>query len=171
MSSLDPLVAALAARCETAGFDLLRAFNVAWYNDVVADEYRLPDLGRPRALGVLIGNTRALWPRFVAALLEEAALRSEADPIERYTVARLSAALEPLQPRWDVRWAHAPPPRLVAIQRLGHVSGLAHLGPCGLSVHPVYGPWMALRAAVVIDVDGPAEPPPDPPRPCPDCEH
>ncbi|MGH8586497.1 MAG: hypothetical protein ACREWE_10055 [Gammaproteobacteria bacterium] len=46
-------------------------------------------------------------------------------------------------------WAR--PPRRVAMQRLAHLSGLAYLSPSHLNVHATYGPWIALRAAVVID--------------------
>src|SRR5262245_65502167 len=58
-------------RCAPAGLDLVQPFQVGWYNAVVDDAYRLPDFGRRAALGLLIGNTRALWPRFVDALRAE----------------------------------------------------------------------------------------------------
>jgi len=165
------ITAGIAGACVPAGLDLAQPFQVAWYNTAVDPAYRLPDLGRPRALGVLVGNTRALWPHFRAALRAQPALRDDADPLERYTSACVLAALRPLAERYAVRWAHDPPPRRVAMQQLGHVSGLAHLSAGRLNVHPVYGPWIALRAAVVIDADGPPGPPPDPPNPCADCAH
>ncbi|MGH8479593.1 MAG: 5-formyltetrahydrofolate cyclo-ligase [Gammaproteobacteria bacterium] len=34
-----------------------------------------------------------------------------------------------------------------------------------LNVHATYGPWIALRVAVVIDIEGPSGPPPEPPNP------
>lgn len=63
-------------------------------------------------------------------------------------------ALEPLIPRSEVRWTHDLPPRRVAVQRLAHLSGLAYLSPSHLSAHVTYGPWIALRAAIVIDIKG-----------------
>jgi methylmalonic aciduria homocystinuria type C protein len=68
-----------------------------------------------------------------------------------------------------VRWAHDVPPRRVAMQRLTHLSGLAFLSVTNLTVHPVYGPWFALRAAAVVDVDGPPAPA-EPSDPCTGCE-
>ena len=48
-------------------------------------------------------------------------------------------------------------------------AGLAVLAPSHLAIHPTFGPWFALRAAIVVDVDGP------PPRPIPAracaCDH
>jgi methylmalonic aciduria homocystinuria type C protein len=55
----------------------------------------------------------------------------------------------------------------VAIQRLAHVAGLAWLSPSHLCVHPDFGPWIALRAAIVLDLAAPTRPVPlDPPCDC-----
>lgn len=170
MNPWEPVVERIAARCRPAGLDLLRAFQVGWYNRAVEEPYRLPDLGHPSRLGVLIGNTRALWAPFLAALRRDPARLDAAEPLDDYVMATVTDALRPLPLRWHVRWAHdAAAP--VAMQRLAHVAGLAHLAPSHLSVHQVYGPWVALRAAVVIDTHGPPDPPPAPDNPCADCEH
>ncbi len=160
--------ARIAAACAPAGFDLVQPLQVGWYNDAVAADYRLPDLGRPSALAVLIGNTRALWPPFIAALRAQRALLFDTDPIDRYTVEQLEPVLRQLEAT-EMRWAHDLPPRRIAIQRLAHVAGLAYLSPTNLSVHPVYGPWIALRAVAVFDTDGPPGPPPQLADPCRDC--
>ena len=157
MNPWEPVVERIAARCRPAGLDLLRAFQVGWYNRAVEEPYRLPDLGHPARLGVLIGNTRALWAPFLAALRRDPARLDAAEPLDDYVMATVTDALRPLPLRWQVRWAHdAAAP--VAMQRLAHVAGLAHLAPSHLSVHQVYGPWIALRAAVVIDTHGPPDP-------------
>jgi methylmalonic aciduria homocystinuria type C protein len=161
------MAAAIAQQLAPRGLDLVHPFPVAACNARVDGAQRLHDLGRPDALGVLIGNTRALWAPFVAACDADAALRASADPVERYVEACVTPVLAALAVRRAVRWAHDPPPRL-AIQRLADVTGLAPLSAVGLNVHPVYGPWLALRAAVVLDVAGPAELPVAAP-PCSDC--
>jgi methylmalonic aciduria homocystinuria type C protein len=152
------------------GLDLAQPFQVAWCNRAVADAFRLPDFGRSSALGILVGNTRAIWPRFLDALRANRPGLDERHPLESYVEVTVLAALEPLLHRSEVRWAHDPPPRRVAMQRLAHVSGLAYLSPSHLNVHVTYGPWIALRAAIVIDIEGPSGPSPEPPNPCPDCE-
>jgi hypothetical protein len=44
------------------------------------------------------------------------------------------------------------------MQRLAELAGLAWLSPSYLSVHPVHGPWISLRAAIVVGgVAGPDE--------------
>ncbi|MBK9036437.1 MAG: hypothetical protein IPL61_35190 [Myxococcales bacterium] len=156
-------VAAIADACARGGFDLHATAAVADYNVRVPDDVRLPDLGRPRALVVVIGNTAALWPRFAAALADDPDLAAAADPLDTYAAQVIGAAVAAATPdvATEVRYAPEPPPRCVAIQRLAEVAGLAALAPSHLAIHPIYGPWFALRAAIVIDVDGP------PPRPVP----
>ncbi|MBX3024249.1 hypothetical protein KF840_04985 [bacterium] len=158
------LTTALAARLRPHGLDIVHPFAAAGPDTAAAS---LPDLGRGDPLGLLIGNTRALWAPFVAAWRKDAALRAAADPLERYVEAAVLPALAALGVRHAVRWAHDPPPRL-AIQGLADRAGLAPLSPVGLNVHPVYGPWFALRAAAVLDIAGPAAAPPLSP-PCAHC--
>ncbi|MEO8603659.1 MAG: hypothetical protein ABI629_13885 [bacterium] len=163
------LLTALTTRCHTLGFDLVQPFALDWYNDAVALEHRLPDLGRRRALGALIAHTRAVWEPFCAAWRDDAALRAETDPLDRYTERCLADVLASLPLGAEIRFAHQPAPRRPAIQRLADVSGLAPLSLVGLNIHPLYGAWVGLRAALVFDLDAPDGPPPIVANPCRDC--
>lgn len=166
------VVAHVRTTCASRGLDLVQPLQVGWYNEAVDAAYRLPDFGRSGAdagaLALVIGNTRALWPRLREALAQDAALAAHPDPVDHYCERVVRAALAGVARPWEVRFAPEPPPRRVAMQRLAHVAGLAYLAPSYLSVHPVYGPWIALRAAVVVDMDGPPGPPPALAPPC-DC--
>ncbi|HZR71088.1 MAG TPA: hypothetical protein VFB01_18765 [Burkholderiales bacterium] len=146
----------IAQRAAAAGLDLAHPLNAAWYDDVVEPTWALPDVGRRDALAVLLASSRALWPRFVAALRREPARIESPDPLDDYVGDAVLAAVRPLGERWEVRLAHEPPPRRIAIQRLAHLAGFAFLGSGFLNVHPTFGPWIALRAVVVVDVPGPA---------------
>lgn len=163
------LATELGARCRAAGIDLLQPLNGAWYDAAVAPEFRLPDVGRPRPLALLLASTRALWQPFVARLAAEPHRLEQADPLDHWVEDVVRGALADVAVRHEVRFSHEPPPRRVAMQRLAHVSGLAPLAPSMLSVHPVYGPWIALRAVVVLDVDGPGGAPPAAAPACNDC--
>lgn len=151
------IVVRLREQCAPAGFDLSGACRVGSYNRAVAGALRLSDFGAPEHLVVVLGNSRALWQPFVAALRADPALLASADPLDRYSERIIGAAVAALGLRADLRWAHDVGPGLIAIQRLAHIAGLASLSPGHLSVHPVYGPWIALRAAITFDVVGPAE--------------
>jgi hypothetical protein len=128
-----------------AGFDIAHAFDAA------AVARRFPWLGAG-PLGILVGNTRALWPVFTEAL-RDAELAAQADPLDRYTERTVTAAF----PGAHIRFAHlAYDGAYLPMQQLAVAVGLAALGPHHLLVHPTYGPWFALRAVVVTT----GEPPP-----------
>ena len=153
------LTSAIAARCAAAGLDLSASCAAADYNQRVTEAYRLPDFGRRRALVILIGNTRAMWPHVLAG----AAPRQ--DPVDEHVAHTIRAAVAdvtgPHGIAYELRFSPEPPPRRVAMQQLADVAGLAWLSPSHLSVHPMFGPWIGLRAAIVLDVEGP------PPRAAP----
>lgn len=128
----DPFGAAAAVVLDQAGLDL-----------------RAPLAFEGRA-AVLVGNTRALWPPFVAWLREDPARVYIANPLDGFVAERLSAAL---------RHTMTPVARVIApyergapdFVALSERAGLLRRGAGGLGVHPVYGPWVALRALIVFD--------------------
>jgi len=160
---------ALRARLGAAGLDLLAPLQVGWYNRRVEQAHALDELGHPGNLALVVGNTRALWEPFVAALARDPVLLAEPHPLERYVVAEVDRAVEALGLRAHVRYAHQPPPRLMSVQHLALAAGLAARSPVQLCAHPVHGTWFGLRAAVVVEkARGPQQSPPDP-GPCGDC--
>jgi cyanocobalamin reductase (cyanide-eliminating) / alkylcobalamin dealkylase len=151
------IVDTLRASAAVVGLDIVHAFPVAGF-------------ARPCALGLVIGNTRALWTPFVAAVNADAELAAAADPLERYLETRLPALIRAATDRaHSIEWAHRIEPRIVPIQRIAEQAGLASLAPSHLSIHPEHGPWFALRAVVVVDVDGPEAPTPALESPCERC--
>jgi hypothetical protein len=168
MSGID--IAALSARCDEAGFDIVHPFCVAWFNGDIQASLRLPDWERPGALGILIGNSRRMWPAFTRALRNDAALVDAEHPLDVHVERALTdAAGQSITDRYVILWAHRTTPAPIAIQRIAHASGLAHLSPSQLSIHPTYGPWWALRAVIVVDTDGPIGERPRAPDPCTAC--
>jgi methylmalonic aciduria homocystinuria type C protein len=126
--------AELAAR----GFDLVAEFGTA------DEPLGLPDFGRASARAVVVGNTRALWG-FVKDL-------PGPDPVDTYAERVITEEAVRVGVPFEIRWAHHVP-ATIAIQRAAAAAGLAWLSPSHLCVHPVYGPWIGLRAVVVFDQD------------------
>ena len=127
-----------------AGFDLIHAFDTAAVD--------FPFLhGAPR-LGLIIANTRALWPRFLAARRTDPELLAAEHPLDLYTERTLARAF-PGERIWfghthyDGAW--------IPIQRLADAVGFAWLSPEHFSIHPIYGPWIGLRAVVALAGDPP----------------
>jgi methylmalonic aciduria homocystinuria type C protein len=167
VEAYEAIVGALRTRCGASGLDLVQPFAVGLYNAAVDAAYRLPDFGRADRLAVLLGNSRALWPCFIDALRREPARIDDAHPLDRWIDERVADAVAGRPEPHEIRFAHERPPRRVAMQRLAEVAGLAWLSASHLSVHPTYGPWIALRAVVVFDVAGPIRS--QAPPPCPSC--
>lgn len=164
------LVRLLSERLLPVGLDLIQPVSVRAYNDIVEPLYRLPDLQRDDPLALIIGNTRALWPPFVDELRQQSRALSQEHPLDAYVVKHLDEAVRALPARAEVRYSHELPPRRVAMQALAEVAGLAWRSPAFLSVHPCYGPWIGLRAAVVLDIDAPRIPAEPAARPCDSCD-
>jgi methylmalonic aciduria homocystinuria type C protein len=152
----------LAGALAPAGLDLVHAFPSRLVGETAGEPVRE---GR---LGLLFGNTRALWPALRAAVRSDPTLRASEHPVDSWCVEHVERALASLGEDRALRWAHTPPPDAFPIQALAHAAGLCDLAPCGLAIHPELGPWLALRAVAIVEVEGPDEPPP-PPRICADC--
>ncbi len=148
-----------------AGLDLVAPLSLAAYNARVPAAWRVPIFGREDALGLVVGNTRALWAPFTAALRADPRRAEAAHPLDAYVRDAVAAAVRfPC----DVRWASDAPPRGVALLHAAEAAGLLWRSPSGLGVHPVFGPWVALRALLIVDAPPPAVPAPA--APCGHCE-
>src|SRR3569833_4110147 len=115
--------------------------------------------------GLLVGNTRALWPIFIAARKADAELLASPDPLDLYTERTIARAF-PAARAWFAHrrydGAYLPFQRIAVtaylpFQRIAVTAGLGALAPPQLVIHPTYGPWFALRALVALDG---APPPP-----------
>jgi hypothetical protein len=145
------------ATLAAAGFDLAHTFDA----QLASRAPGLAILGGPERLGLLVGNTRALWPAFQAAL-RDPELAADPDPLDRHAERAIASGFAPAtriyfgHRRYDGAF--------LPLQRLAALTGLGALAPSQLVIHPIYGPWFALRAVVVLDGDPPARAPI--PQPC-----
>ncbi|MBL9017564.1 MAG: hypothetical protein JNL83_25465 [Myxococcales bacterium] len=129
----------------TRGFDLAHAFDA----HAAAREPGWERLAAGPRVGILIANTRALWAPFCAAR------RDEPDPLDRYTERAIAEAF----PAAPVLFAHRSyDGAFLPFGRLAHAVGFGALAPSKLVIHPIYGPWIALRAVIAIERYG-GEPP------------
>jgi methylmalonic aciduria homocystinuria type C protein len=169
-SETSALIETLAQRSASFGLDLVHPFAVGWYNRAVASTDRLTDFGRPASLALLLGNTGALWPLFTARLRREPALASAPHPLDSHVESAVAAIVGAAGSLDTASYfGHTVQPRALPIQRLAELVGFAAIAPSHLAIHPVHGPWIALRAVLVIDTPGPSGEPPELVKPCPAC--
>lgn len=128
------------------GLDICHRFDALG----VADELALPLLADPaRPVGLLVGNSRVLWPHLRTARDADPALAAAADPVDRYTeqlVEHQRAAVDGTAFYAHQRYEGA----FLPFQRIAVAAGLAALAPTHLLIHPIYGPWFALRAVILV---------------------
>ena len=144
------MLAAATAELSRAGFDLVHPFDVR----ACAAETGTPLDGG--ALGLFVGNTRALWPIFTAARAATPELAAASDPLELYTertIDRVAYSIANARVYYSHRTYDG---AFLPLQRLAVAAGIGTLSPTHFVIHPVYGPWFALRAVIVCD----GEPPP-----------
>ncbi|KAH9256050.1 hypothetical protein BASA81_005826 [Batrachochytrium salamandrivorans] len=130
------------------GLDICVELNTSWYNEIKPLPHLVSFPEQKR--GLLIANSKHVWPfftRWFSALPEPLAHPFDTFVAEQLAEALREARLEPL----DVFYVQDTA-RLVAFQRLAQVTGICVLDlDLHLCVHPVFGPWFALRALVVLD--------------------
>lgn len=186
------------------GFDVFVPMRVSWYNDYLqmlglatdSTSYLeksgeshasgeenafklapLPDYGRQgNALAFFIGNSKALWPKFLRWLKDQPSAAAMKDPVDTYTSKIINDAMKRFAiagdnendknkevkkedttstatKEYDAFWASdMSPERLVDMNRVALVTQTCYFSDkLFLSIHPTFGSWVAFRAVVVFD--------------------
>jgi methylmalonic aciduria homocystinuria type C protein len=161
-------LSAFTRACHAGGLDIVHPFNTNWCEPALPITNGL--VNRPSRLGLVIGNSRALWATMKEVLRTQPSLAGAAHPIDDHVMACIGAAAKLFSVAHHIAWAHVVVPEPIAIQRIAEQVGLARIAPSHLSIHPSYGPWFALRAVLVVDVEGPSGAPTAASNVCSGCE-
>jgi hypothetical protein len=158
-------IALLTARLRRVGLNLVGATTVAAYDERVAPVRRLAArVGAARGVLVVGNGGGDFWRAFRAAAAEHDGAGDDA--LDRFTRDTVDDALAgvPAVGRLFPFERDAPD-----FQALAELAGLGRPGLVGVLIHPEYGPWIALRAAVLL-ADAPTLPQPAAGfDPCPGC--
>lgn len=155
------------AYLDSQGLGLTGSLPIAAYDSLVPPMWRSAELA-PAARGALVvGNAgRALWERLEAA--PERALPD--DPLDRYTRRVLGEAAQLWDPPAAVGfYAERRAGVYLPLVALARRAGLGSPGRVGVLIHPEFGPWIALRAVLLVPESLPetGAPPFDPCTGCP----
>ena len=171
------LVRRVGSLLDAAGLDLRGALSRSTYDALVPPAWRCPMLLPGARSAVLVGSGgRALW----RAARESGAAGS--DPLDLHTARALEGCVAELTTAGRHALALFAHERRGGVHAdfvaLGQAAGLGAPSRLGLLVHPVYGPWLSLRALLLTDVAWPESAPLrafDPctgcPAPCADACH
>ncbi len=168
MELLQDIMAALAP----VGLNLIGTTPRADYEALVPSQYHITQWFPEAESVVVIGNGgREFWGHFREyAAARPGYLQQHDHPLDDYTVAVMSARLTPLLDATRAQYRVIYPFQFfsgltVSFMHLAQAAGLSRPSILGVQLHPRYGPWIAWRAAVLIDRALPALP-----APAQDCE-
>ncbi len=171
MSFLDQVRATLA----TLGLNLIGTTSVAGYEAFVPPQYHVASL-LPQAKTILvIGNGGGeFWQGFRTYCDNHAGyLQARAHPLDDYIIEIIESTLTPLLQATGTSYRYVYPFRFwtepVSFMHLARAAGLAGPSLLGVTIHPIYGPWMALRAAVLLELELALPPQASGFDPCPTC--
>lgn len=159
-------LARIVARLTDAGLGLTGTLPIELYDALVPASWRSAQL-LPSARGALVvGNAgRVLWERFVAS--PERAL--DRDPLDVYTRRVLGEAARLADPPAAIGfYADRRDSVYLPLVSLARRAGFGSPGRVGVLIHPVYGPWIGVRAVLLLAEDVPFREP-DAWAPCDGC--
>jgi len=150
-----------------AGLGLSGTLPISAYDALVPPAWRAAELA-PGARGALVvGNAgRTLWDCF-----ERSPERArDDDPLDAYTRRALADASRLFEPEAAVAfYADRRDGRYLPLVALARRAGFGSPGRIGVLIHPEFGPWIALRAVLLVPESLPetSAPPFDPCTGCP----
>jgi hypothetical protein len=163
LSRIEPVIDELGAALAPVGLNLIGVAAADAVGRGVLERF-LPGA----ASAIVIGNGGgAFWRAFVAEQ------RDEPEPLDAFTRRMIEERAVPVVTRACgtpcVVYPFAPPDETLPFMRLAACAGLGRPSLLGVLVHPVYGPWIALRAALLVPVALTAPRPAADFDPCPGC--
>jgi len=138
----------LRALFSARGFDIVHPFETSWVRHLgkAGNLHHLLDDDDDR-VGLLIGNTKNIWPYFVDSLR---ANELPANPLDTFVEREIRELTIDMNVR-DIFFTHDSN-RVLCFRRLASCTNLAHFSDdLGLCIHNVFGAWIAFRAVVVLN--------------------
>jgi hypothetical protein len=162
--------AALAAVLAPHGLNVIGATPAAAYDAAVPADRALARLVPDARSMVVIGNGGgAFWDAFQADCRAHPGHADVPDPLDAFTRRTVAAAVVAVGLPGPVLYPFDFPATPVSFVHLAECAGLGRRSLLGVLLHPVYGPWLALRAAVAVPFVAAAPRPADGFDPCPTC--
>jgi hypothetical protein len=163
--SAETVFGAAESELAAAGLNLHGRLAVARYDACVPPAWRASALApAARTAVVVAAGGRALFAAFAAA--PEA--QRPVDPLDAYTRRVVEAAARRIDAHAVFAWERFGGVTADFVA-LGRAAGLGAASRLGLLLHPVYGPWMSLRAVLLTPLRLSDTPPPGDFDPCPGC--
>ncbi len=152
----------IRAACAPHGFNLIAAIPAARYDAAATPGYRAGEIdARARSIVVIANGGGAFWAAYRRHAARNPGWAERDHPLDDFTRDTVERDVAPVVRAAGVRCTVVYPfmggGRTLNFIELGKAAGLAGPSILGVAVHPDYGPWIAFRAALLIDepVDSP----------------
>src|SRR6202166_4248161 len=149
---------------EPHGLNLVAATPVARYDDTVKEISRASAIDPDARSIVVVGDGGgALWEALKAHAARNPGWWNRENPLDDFTrdvVERdIAAPLRESGLRCTTVYPFMSNGGTLSFIELGKVAGVAGPSILGVTVHPLYGPWIAFRAALLLDeeLDSPGD--------------
>ncbi|HEX4209938.1 MAG TPA: hypothetical protein VHY56_06065, partial [Candidatus Binataceae bacterium] len=163
MNTDHPLLASIQQAAAPHGLNLIAAVSADRYDALAPSSTLARTLAPGTQSIVVIGNGGgAFWNAFKAHAKAHPGWRDRTHPLDDFTRGLVENQIEPIMRERGVSTTSVYPfigePTLNFIA-LGKLAGLGGPSLLGVLIHPVYGPWIAFRAALLLDfaLDQPGE--------------
>jgi hypothetical protein len=169
----DALCAELGAALARFGLNLIGAAPPAAYDALVPATHRIASGARAASVIVLGNGGGAFWSAYRRHVHTHPELETHAHPVDEFTRTIMEEEVLPLVARAGVRatlrlpFDSVQPP--LSFVHLAEAAGLGRRSILGVLIHPEFGPWIALRGALLIDRSADAPRPAAAFDPCPSC--
>lgn len=171
-------VAELTRALAPFGLNLIGVTTLAAYDAIVPASHRLgassdASNAARRAIIVIGNGGGALWAAFRDEVRHHPEYDAQAHPLDDFTARVLATHALPIAERMGLRPVlHLPfrdTPSPMSFVHLAEAAGLGRRSVLGVLVHPEFGPWMALRGALMVEAASPAARPAAGFDPCSSC--
>jgi hypothetical protein len=166
----DAVVRAVTVAFAPHGLNLVGAAVPDAYDATVPAPYALRRI-MPEARGVIVvGNGGgAFWAAYRAFCARRPGHEATRDPLDAFTREVVETVARPIVGQGArILYPFRFPDDPVSFMGLAECAGLGRRSLVGVLVHPTFGPWIALRAAILLPVAVRAPRPADGFDPCPD---
>ena len=157
---VDSILNKIRAAAARSGLNLIAATPSDRYDAAVTSQYRV-DAIAPRARSIIvIGNGGgAFWKSFKQHCEKNCDWMARDNPLDDFTRVVIERDVAPLVQSGTIIYPFMSNGPTLNFMEAGKAAGLSGPSIIGVMVHPVYGPWIAFRAAILLDevIDAPGE--------------
>jgi hypothetical protein len=154
------------------GLNLVAAIAAARYDAIAAPAYRAAAIDpRAQSIVVIANGGGAFWRAFLAYSDHRPGWRRRPNPLDDFTRVAVDQHLLPALDNLSARVVYpfmTDSPTLNFME-LGKIAGIAGPSLLGVVINPTYGPWIAFRAAILLDRELDSPGPALNFDPCPSC--